>query len=87
MSEQREDPGPPILEAIARRWSPRAWADRPVEAQKLIACLEAARWGASSMNQQPWRFIVATRDDQDDHERLAQCLKESNRAWIGRAHV
>ena len=87
MGEHREDAGPEIHDLLARRWSPRAWADRPVESEKLAACLEAARWAASSMNQQPWHFIVATRDEPEAHERLVGCLRETNAVWARRAPV
>jgi len=87
VSEERLDVGPAILEVLARRWSPRAWADRPVEAESIELCLEAARWAASSMNQQPWYFIVATREQPDAHERLVACLSDGNAPWARRAPV
>jgi hypothetical protein len=37
----------PIEELLKRRWSPRAFADRLVEPQKLLSLWEAARWSAS----------------------------------------
>ena len=36
----------PIHDLIRRRWSPRAFAARPVEAEKVASLFEAARWGA-----------------------------------------
>lgn len=77
----------PLLDSIARRWSTRAFAQRPVEDEKLIAVLEAARWAASSRNMQPWRFIVATKAEPAAYERLLACLKEGNQTWAGRAPV
>ena len=47
---------------ICGRWSPRAFSDRTVEYDKLRTMLEASRWAASSYNEQPWSFIVATKD-------------------------
>ena len=87
MAERRLDAGRPILDALARRWSPRAWADRDVEPEKIAVCLEAARWAASSRNQQPWHFIGATRGETESHARLAACLNDHNAAWAGRAPV
>ena len=52
----------PLHDLILHRWSPRAFSDRPVEPAKLGSLLEAARWAASSYNDQPWAFIVATRE-------------------------
>ena len=78
----------PLLEPIARRWSPRAFRDDPVEPEKLGSLLEAARWAPSSFNEQPWRFLVAVRrDDPEAFEKLSSCLLEGNRSWAGRAPV
>ncbi len=74
----------PIERLLAERWSPYAFEDRRVEGADLAALFEAARWAASSRNEQPWRFLVATRDDPEQHARLASCLLEGNHAW---AHV
>jgi nitroreductase len=77
----------PIHELIRRRWSPRAFADRPVEPEKLLSLLEAARWAPSSSNEQPWSFIVATRGDRAAYDRLLSCLVEFNVQWAARAPV
>lgn len=85
-----EKPAPtqfPIHELLAGRWSPRAFDDRPVEAGKLSSLLEAARWAPSSNNEQPWRFIVATKDREAEWTRLADCLVEGNRKCASRAPV
>jgi nitroreductase len=73
----------PLLEA---RWSPRAFAGRAVEADKLRALLEAARWAPSSANGQPWHFLLGVQGS-PTHERLAGVLRESNRTWAARAPV
>ena len=77
----------PIHELIARRWSPRAFAEQPVEAATLRSLFEAARWAPSSNNEQPWRFLVATKGNQADFDRLLACLVEGNRKWAYRAPV
>ena len=59
--------GRPVHELIRARWSPRAFADRPVATDTILVVLEAGRWAASSNNAQPWRWIVATRDDAEGH--------------------
>lgn len=41
-----------------RRESCRRYADRPVEKEKLIALIEAARLSPSACNSQPWSFWV-----------------------------
>jgi len=77
----------PIHELLRERWSPRAFADRMVEPEKLRSLLEAARWAPSSFNEQPWSFIVATKQHPDEYERLLSCLVEGNVRWAQHAPV
>jgi len=77
----------PIHDLIRRRWSPRAFSEQPIETDKLLSVLEAARWAPSSRNEQPWAFLVATKDNPEDYEALAGVLMDSNRAWAGNAPV
>lgn len=77
----------PILDALADRRSPRAFADRPVDPTDLRSLLEAARWAASAGNEQPWLFLVAMKDDPAAFEKLHHCTNDGNRAWAGRAPV
>lgn len=44
-------------EVMARRQSCRVYADRPVEREKLAACLEAGRMAPSGCNAQRWTLI------------------------------
>ena len=77
----------PIHELLRERWSPRAFADRMVEPEKLRSLLEAARWAPSSSNEQPWSFIVATKEHAGEYERLLSCLVEGNVRWAQHAPV
>ncbi len=77
----------PVHDLIRRRWSPLAFADRPVEPEKLGALLEAARWSASSYNQQPWAFLVATKSAPAEFDRMLGCLVDANAAWARQAPV
>src|SRR3954463_9863012 len=77
----------PVHELIARRWSPYAFADRAVSDAVLRSLFEAARWAASSYNEQPWSYIVATKADPEAFERLLSCLVEGNQAWARAAPV
>jgi nitroreductase len=72
---------------IARRWSPRSFADRPVEPEKLQQILEAARWAPSSYNEQPWRFLIATKDAPEAYEQMLSVLNEKNQRWAQQAPV
>lgn len=71
---------------ISHRWSPRAFSGQPVEHHKLKLILEAARWAPSSLNEQPWRFLVATTEEPDWLARLQSFLAEGN-AWAKAAPV
>jgi len=80
-------PAHPILPAIAERWSPYAYDPRPVEREKLLSCLEAARWAPSSYNEQPWTFLLAERTDSAAFQRMLACLVPGNQAWAKNAGV
>ncbi len=76
-----------VLDLFRTRWSPRAFADRPVESEKIQRMLEAARWTMSSYNEQPWRYLVATKEIPEAHQKLLQCLTKGNREWAHLAPV
>ena len=77
----------PIHSLIGERWSPRAFADRPVEGEKLRSLFEAARWAASSYNGQPWIFVVATKNDPENYQKVLDCFIEFNQGWAKKAPV
>jgi nitroreductase len=85
--ERLRDAAHPIHELLRRRWSPRAFAERPVEREKVQSLLEAARWAPSSNNEQPWHYIVATKDEPEEFGRLLACLVEKNQSWAKAAPV
>jgi nitroreductase len=76
----------PILEALRQRWSPRAFGEQEVEKEKLQSVFEAARWAPSSMNEQPWRFIVGIKGD-ETWEKIFEALNEWNQQWAKKAPV
>jgi len=77
----------PVHELIASRWSPYSFDSRPVSQSDLRSLFEAARWAPSSYNEQPWTYIVATRSDPEESEKLLSCLDEGNQAWARSAPV
>jgi len=77
----------PILDFLKNRWSPRAFAARPIEREKLLSLFEAARWAPSGGNVQPWSFIVTSRNEPEPFEKLLSTLNEGNRAWAKDAPV
>ena len=57
-----------LLELLKHRKSVRDFLDRPVEREKIMMCLEAARVAPSACNSQPWKFIIV--DDRELKNRL-----------------
>jgi nitroreductase len=81
-------PTPPgVIGPIRGRWSPRAFAERGVTTAELHLILEAGRWAQSCFNEQPWRFIIAMRNDQTAFARLLSVLAEKNQTWAKHAPV
>ncbi|TKB95831.1 MAG: nitroreductase [Nitrospira sp.] len=87
MTDKPADTQYPIHELLRQRWSPRAFEDRSIEPEKLRSLFEAARWAPSSNNQQPWRFLVATKENKAEYDRLFNCLVDANQKWARRAPV
>ena len=87
MTDKKASTDYPIHELLAERWSPYGFADRPVAQADLRSLFEAARWAASSYNEQPWSFFVATRENPTEFTRLLSCLVEANQAWAKAAPV
>jgi nitroreductase len=77
----------PILDVIQKRRSKRAYADLPVEGEKIQSLFEAARWAPSSMNEQPWTYIFATKDQTELWNMIFESLNESNKIWVNEAPV
>jgi nitroreductase len=75
-----------MVEPILNRWSPRAYADRDVSAEDLKKGFEAARWAASSSNEQPWRFLVGRRGD-ETFKKILDALVPGNQVWAKNAPV
>ena len=70
------------------RSSPLAFNDEPVPPTVLESLFEAARWAPSSMNEQPWRFVVGDKLRQPEaYGKLLDSLVEANREWARHAPV
>ncbi len=87
MTDKKASTEYPIHELLAERWSPYSFDDRPVAQADLCSLFEAARWAPSSYNEQPWNFLVATKDTPEEYARLLSCLVEGNQAWAKAAPV
>jgi nitroreductase len=77
----------PVLPELLSRWSPRSFAERPPETDKLASIFEAARLAPSAHNSQPSRFIVGRRGQGTTYERLFSCLDPHNQLWAHAAPV
>ena len=73
-----------IIDIIKDRWSPRTFADDPIEVKNLKRLFEAARWAPSSNNWQPWVFIYGAKGD-GVYDRIMNCLVEFNQGWAKQA--
>jgi nitroreductase len=72
-----------LMQAIRARRSIRAFLDRPVEEEKLLAVLEAGRLAPSARNMQDWKFIVVK--DAATRQRLAVAARDQQ--FVGQAPV
>jgi nitroreductase len=77
----------PVHDLIRKRWSPRAFAAKSVSPEILGSLFEAARWAPSCNNEQPWSFIVGTKEDPETFAKILGTLVEFNQAWAKNAPV
>lgn len=67
-----------VMEVIKTRRSIRDFKSDPIEDEKLLAVLEAARWAPSWANTQCWEFIVVK--NVEVKKKLAETLTPNNPA-------
>ncbi|MGC1485207.1 MAG: nitroreductase family protein [Candidatus Acidiferrum sp.] len=77
----------PVHDLIRDRWSPRAFSEKQVEPAVLASLFEAARWAPSSSNEQPWAYLVATKDDLESFAKALSVLVDFNVGWAKAAPV
>ncbi len=76
-----------INELLQKRFSPKTFSEKRVEHEQIVDLLEAARWAPSSMNEQPWRFLIAPKDDPETFNKLLSSLNTNNQIWAKNASV
>lgn len=76
-----------VHESIKKRCSPRAFSDYLPTFDELGSLLEAARWAPSCFNGQPWRFILARKDQEELYQTIFECLVDKNQKWAYQAPV
>lgn len=82
---KRARPDHAIADILATRYSPYGYDPRPLPAADLRSLFEAARWAPSAFNEQPWRYLVAVREDETAFAKLLSCLVEANQQWATNA--
>lgn len=75
-----------IHEIIAKRWSPCAFSDKPVSTEDMQKLFTAASWAASSLNEQPWRFLFGRNGD-SSFSKILDSMVPPNQAWAKYAPV
>ncbi len=65
----------PVSALIRQRRSIRAFADTPIEPEKIFSLFEATRWAPSSSNEQPWMYIYATKEQPELWNMLVAVFK------------
>lgn len=63
-----------FYELAKSRYSCRSYQNKPVEREKLIACVETAINGPSACNSQPWSFIII--DDAKTTSELSGTMRD-----------
>ena len=74
-----------VLPEIQNRRSRRAYSSTPLESEKIQSLFEAARWAPSSLNEQPWTYIYATKNQPELWNKLLSVLNEGNITWASDA--
>ena len=78
----------PILPVLTQRRSPRAYAETPVPAAVLHQVFAAASSAASCFGEQPWRYLVGSREAQPAaYDNILASLGEFNQVWANKAPV
>ncbi|MWV39924.1 nitroreductase family protein [Natrialba sp. INN-245] len=80
---EHRDPDHDVDPLFVNRWSPRAMTGESLEEAEYLPLFEAARWAPSAFNNQHWRFLYATPED-EEWETFVDLLNDGN-AWAADA--
>lgn len=72
-----------FIDLAKNRFSCRSFSDKPVEKEKIMQIMEAARIAPSANNLQPWFFFVIS----EDKNFLAKTHETYHREWFNDAPV
>ena len=89
MLEKNAITAAPIHELLERRWSPRAYdKSKPVSRAQILSLIEAARWAPSCNGDEPWRYLLWNRaDDEAGWQKAFDTLSENNKKWCANVPV
>jgi len=74
------------LSLIKKRWTTREFdPEKEISHENLALLFEAARWTPSAYNEQPWNFIMVTRHELEQFQKMINLLKEGNKPWASKA--
>lgn len=76
-----------VHQLLAKRWSARAFNGKPISKTELNTLFEAASWSASSMNEQPWKYLYAHKQNIESFDKLWSCLLPGNQPWTTKGSV
>jgi nitroreductase len=77
----------PLIDVLARRWSPRSYDPKAIEPAVIRGLFNAAHSSFSCFNEQPWHFVVATKDQPEAYARMLDLLVPQNQAWAKDAYL
>jgi nitroreductase len=83
---EHRSPSYDIAPLFVNRWSPRSMTGESLDEDEFMPLFEAAKWAPSSYNNQPWRFLYATRNS-DHWSGYFDLLSDENKTWAKRAAV
>ncbi len=75
-----------VADVFINRWSPRAFIPTELSKDQLKKLFEAARWAPSAYNNQPWRFVYATRGAAS-WQSFVDLLVPFNQLWASNTSV
>ena len=70
-----------LNELIIKRKSIKQFDGQELERDEIISLFEAARRAPSAFNEQPWRFISASRSNTEEFNAILNTLAEKNQEW------
>ena len=83
----QRDPAPEVDALFYHRWSPRSFKPQVIPEDVLTTIFDAARWSQSCYNDQPWLFLTAGRDNENEFVRFLKLLVEYNQEWAKNASL